>query len=46
MPQTVAVQSDAHDDAHDDANDGELAAGTALWSVAAFSLRQMGHRGG
>jgi hypothetical protein len=46
MPQTVSVQSDAHDDAHDDDNDGKLAAGTAPWSVAAVSLRQIGHRGG
>jgi hypothetical protein len=46
MPQTVAVQSDAHDDAHDGVKNGEPADGTAPWSVAAVSLRQMGHRGG
>jgi hypothetical protein len=45
-PQTVSVQSDAHDDAHDGVKNGESAAGTAPLSVAAVSLRQIGHRGG
>jgi hypothetical protein len=46
MPQTVAVQCDAHEGAHDGIENVESAAGTALWSVAVVSLRQMGHRGG